>query len=503
MTRPASKTRWPRRWPEPSSITWERVRRRQRPDGWVVVSAKNVCLEHLRTSARQAGAAPLQDIAAPTGDLAERAALCTTVWDTLGQLSRRQRDVAVLRYLMDCDRSDDRRGARNDRLEGPARRARSPRPPPDARGRHELRRRFGDVMTDEVVLREPSEDETLPSDLDTAACTGMPLTVGGCAASAPAASATTRRSSSSPSLWRFPPLRTGATGIRSRSWTSRDRPVANTSRSVRTVLTKYTGPAITGPEQITLGPDGALWFTNFSGPGSIGRITNAGVLEQSSPTRASRSPPISRLPPRPGVVVHEQQLDRADRHRRRRVGLHRPEDLGSERDRFQGPDGALWFSNYEEQLDRAHHHEGRRCAPTPTPSIWGPRSHHRRTRRRPVVHQLRYARIDRSYHHRRGRHGLSGPGHRVPRRHPPPGPDGALWFTDYVGNTIGRITTSGAMSLYRDNSILRPGRHHIGSRRRAVVHEQRVDRTSHHRGHHHELHGRGSRRPTGHHARVR
>jgi RNA polymerase sigma factor (sigma-70 family) len=82
---------------------WERVRRHERPDGWVVVCAKNVCLEHLRTSARQAGAAPLQDVPAPTGDLAERAALSATVWDTLGQLSKRQRDVAVLRYLMDCD----------------------------------------------------------------------------------------------------------------------------------------------------------------------------------------------------------------------------------------------------------------------------------------------------------------------------------------------------------------------------------------------------------------
>jgi virginiamycin B lyase len=28
------------------------------------------------------------------------------------------------------------------------------------------------------------------------------------------------------------------------------------------------------------------------------------------------------------------------------------------------------------------------------------------------------------------------------------GPDGALWFTNYAGNTIGRITTSGAVTTY-------------------------------------------------------
>ena len=27
-------------------------------------------------------------------------------------------------------------------------------------------------------------------------------------------------------------------------------------------------------------------------------------------------------------------------------------------------------------------------------------------------------------------------------------PDGALWFTNYAGDTIGRITTSGAVTTY-------------------------------------------------------
>ncbi len=194
-------------------------------------------------------------------------------------------------------------------------------------------------MTDEVVLREPWEDETLPSDLD-----GRRVRTRRrgrwCAASAPAPSATTRRSSSSPSLWRFPPLRRSRTGIRSRS-VDVACPSGGEHVSVGEdgpVFTKYTGPAIVGPEQITLGPDGALWFANFSGPGSIGRITNAGVLRNLHRPEHLEARQYHGWPG-PGVVVHEQQLDRADHHRRRRARLHRPEDLGSERDRFRAPTG--------------------------------------------------------------------------------------------------------------------------------------------------------------------
>ena len=37
--------------------------------------------------------------------------------------------------------------------------------------------------------------------------------------------------------------------------------------------TNYTGTGIANPDGIVAGPDGALWFTNDSDPGSIGRIT--------------------------------------------------------------------------------------------------------------------------------------------------------------------------------------------------------------------------------------
>jgi virginiamycin B lyase len=33
------------------------------------------------------------------------------------------------------------------------------------------------------------------------------------------------------------------------------------------------------------------------------------------------------------------------------------------------------------------------------------------------------------------------------------GPDAALWFTNYVGGSIGRITAAGAVSNYTDPSV--------------------------------------------------
>jgi streptogramin lyase len=47
--------------------------------------------------------------------------------------------------------------------------------------------------------------------------------------------------------------------------------------SVTGNITFYTGNGIDGPTGITVGPDGALWFTN-QGNNSIGRITTSGVV---------------------------------------------------------------------------------------------------------------------------------------------------------------------------------------------------------------------------------
>lgn len=65
---------------------WERVRRHDSPAGWVIVRTKDVCLEFLRAKSE-----------------IEDETISEHIVDTLDRLSRHQRDVAVLRYLMDCD----------------------------------------------------------------------------------------------------------------------------------------------------------------------------------------------------------------------------------------------------------------------------------------------------------------------------------------------------------------------------------------------------------------
>jgi len=81
---------------------WERVRRHANPDGWVVVCTKNVCLEQLRSRARRGDHGDVEDRYA-TADPTDRLDTADAVATSLAQLTKRQRDVVVLRYLMDCD----------------------------------------------------------------------------------------------------------------------------------------------------------------------------------------------------------------------------------------------------------------------------------------------------------------------------------------------------------------------------------------------------------------
>jgi RNA polymerase sigma factor (sigma-70 family) len=82
---------------------WEKVRRHDNPVGWVVVCTKNVCLEEIRREirARKHSPAPIDPVG--YGDQAEESAAAQAIAHALDQLSKRQRDVAVLRYLMDLD----------------------------------------------------------------------------------------------------------------------------------------------------------------------------------------------------------------------------------------------------------------------------------------------------------------------------------------------------------------------------------------------------------------
>ena len=92
----------------------------------------------------------------------------------------------------------------------------------------------------------------------------------------------------------------------------------------------YTDPTIDGPDGITAGPDGALWFTN-GGNDSIGRITTAGEVTNYTGD-----------------------------------GIYAPDGIAA------GPDGALWFTNYgNNSIGRIT--TGPSLLPRPSPSLPHPR----------------------------------------------------------------------------------------------------------------------------------
>jgi streptogramin lyase len=80
-------------------------------------------------------------------------------------------------------------------------------------------------------------------------------------------------------------------------------------------ITTFTDPAgnVSGPEDITPGPDGNLWFTSF-GNGRVGFITPQGAITTFTDPAGNVDLPVGiTTGPQRSAVVHEleQQTDRA------------------------------------------------------------------------------------------------------------------------------------------------------------------------------------------------
>ena len=83
---------------------WERVRPINKAIPRVTARAKNVCLERIhREAVRLENAVTKPKETGGLVDLADATALSASIALSLDRLSRRQRDVAVVHYLMDCD----------------------------------------------------------------------------------------------------------------------------------------------------------------------------------------------------------------------------------------------------------------------------------------------------------------------------------------------------------------------------------------------------------------
>jgi virginiamycin B lyase len=171
-------------------------------------------------------------------------------------------------------------------------------------------------------------------------------------------------------------------------------------------MTEYaipTGGA--GSWRITGGPDGALWFTEWTG-NNIGRMTTDGaVTEYPIPTAASN----------PGVIT-------------------------------SGPDGALWFTEKNgNKIGRittagAVTEYALPAATNPYGITTGPDG------------ALWYTGQTSNKIGRMTTGGVVTAEYAIPTATSPvcitTGPDGALWFTNNTGNMIGRVTTAGAMTEF-------------------------------------------------------
>ena len=187
-------------------------------------------------------------------------------------------------------------------------------------------------------------------------------------------------------------------------------------------FTEYPIPTGSGayPGDITTGPDGALWFTE-GGANKIGRITIAGSFTEYTIPAPFSSPQGIAAGPDGALWFTEHignkigRITMAGAITEYPIPTTQSGPVGI----TAGPDGALWFTEFVGEFV-------------------GPGKIGRITTEGVITEYTIPIVADPSNLFGIG----SGPMGIVA------GPDGALWFTEYWGNKIGRITTGGVLSEY-------------------------------------------------------
>lgn len=198
------------------------------------------------------------------------------------------------------------------------------------------------------------------------------------------------------------------------------------------------------PVGIVAGPNGALWFTEFS-TNKIGRMTTAGVLTEYPVT--GRVPEVITAAPDGALWFTEFDGINVGRITTSRVFTEFPVPTADNHAGItQGPDGALWFTeNSNNKIAHINMAGGVVEYAIPTPesfpngitsgsdgALWFSEYGANKIRRISIAGVLTEYSLPASS----GPTGITA------------GPDGTLWFTEYAGNKIGRITTAGIITEY-------------------------------------------------------
>ena len=202
-------------------------------------------------------------------------------------------------------------------------------------------------------------------------------------------------------------------------------PPRSTPTRIASSITTY--PVSGAPQEITMGPDGAMWFTTIQ-PAAIGRITMSGSVTEYP---VANSPHTMTITAGPDGALWYTTFNFATPHGPAQATVNRMTTSGvvtasyldpnpsAATDITTGPDGALWFASLT-------------AAITPASSGFYSFDY-------PSIERMTLAGVFNDYP--LAETGLDGPEGITT------GPDGALWFTSqgHPGD-IGRITTSGVIT---------------------------------------------------------
>jgi streptogramin lyase len=166
-------------------------------------------------------------------------------------------------------------------------------------------------------------------------------------------------------------------------------------------LTEYTDPSILFPKGFALGPDGAVWFSSQSASASsIGRIAPDGVVSNFTDPNLHAAADLAAGPDGAMWITEGNAIGRITMDGT--VSTYTDPRIVEANGIVAGPDGAMWFTN-ENTIGR--------ITMTGAVSIFSD----------PTISQAQSITA---------------------------GPDGALWFTNTGSRSIGRITTAGHVSNF-------------------------------------------------------